>query len=775
MGIPGIGAWLDKNYPAAITPLEGGRKAAKTLQPEKQQSYVKSVEPLFQKVIQRKSKERGAFDKEAISGVSLDDIIKRLLAPQNHVYLAIDGPAPLAKLFLQRRRRMAAGKKQKAGRFDSRSFTPGTEFMIQLDEFLSFYSCRYLSTSTRNVPRLAITISGASVAGEGELKIIHHINTLPKATADTVAIVGSDGDILLQTLLSGSPNTHVINYDAGTVFSPTAMVQSLQKHFPDRDARKVARDWACLILLRGSDYLPKLPHTTLNNLWRQYGIFARKQPSEYLIIEEQSGNLKLNSNCLGTILGGENWRDEAVWQKMRAYEVEHRHRRFDDEDGYDMEEAEDEGTEEEDEDDEESGSEAMDVDDDLDSETSEDEDGEAADDIASADDVDAVIGDELLDSIDGSADIDEDDDEEIIVFEPTIRCIVSETNAHAAIRQTVATEVLQPSSITTSMGPSSDSSTFLYLSGILWILRMYQTGEPSTYSFNYPSNRGPTRVTVLKYLRAVEEGMEPTPVCPSVSLPGSDAMHPLVCAAMLLGNDGKHLFSAAYHTLIDACEEMEKKGMDYNYLTQLHSTLPVDQSYINQSVTYRNLPRRDEEDIPHYNKHWPKTPEGFNFEFRRVFVRELGGARGNGLIGEGGGVSRGGPNTQRGRGGGFRGRGGYGRGGPAPSYDATNAVPFTDNSRQSGHRTYNIQMESMDAQGNWRARRDRGAHVPPTRQAPHRNSDAKRDPYPQRLIYEGAWRGGARSNWRGRGGNGSVDSFSGVRGRGRGRGRGTSE
>ena len=55
--------------------------------------------------------------------------ILQLLQPQQNVIFATDGTAPLAKLILQRKRRLNISKQNANKDFSSVIFTPGTHFM----------------------------------------------------------------------------------------------------------------------------------------------------------------------------------------------------------------------------------------------------------------------------------------------------------------------------------------------------------------------------------------------------------------------------------------------------------------------------------------------------------------------------------------------------------------------------------------------------------------------------------------------------------------------
>ena len=152
------------------------------------------------------------------------DRIFNAVRPRKLLFMAIDGPAPRAKMNQQRSRRFkgakersvkdaetkllcaqlaAAGKPvpaedQEAG-FDSNVITPGTPFMDRLARWLQYYVQQRQST----VPAWAgvrVIFSDASVPGEGEHKIMEHIrrqHTTPNSE-------------LTPLTLNPSPNPHTL-------------------------------------------------------------------------------------------------------------------------------------------------------------------------------------------------------------------------------------------------------------------------------------------------------------------------------------------------------------------------------------------------------------------------------------------------------------------------------------------------------------------------------------------------------------------------------------
>lgn len=127
----------------------------------------------------------------------LDEIIA-VANPRKLVYLAVDGPAPRAKMNQQRGRRfrtaleteqkrsieealreryMSEGRDVPATKsqpMDSNVITPGTEFMAMLGRWLRHWAFVTVNDQTRVFP-FRVILSDASVPGEGEHKAMAYI------------------------------------------------------------------------------------------------------------------------------------------------------------------------------------------------------------------------------------------------------------------------------------------------------------------------------------------------------------------------------------------------------------------------------------------------------------------------------------------------------------------------------------------------------------------------------------------------------------------------
>ena len=245
--------------------------------------------------------------------------------------LALDGPAPLAKLLTQRQRRRRAGRREArksdddddddgaassgrraTPRLSSLSLTPGTDFMAFVAGAAQYYVCsRLASNRWRGV---AVELSGADVPGEGEVKCVGRLVSpwSPAATAPgaTHCLVGGDSDLLLMAAAAAAPGAvfvmvddprgrQGVDYGVGggggrgggrvgrggrgaararpRVFSVAALDSALARALgpaaPSTPAAAAAvrRDLALLAVATcGNDYLPPLRDVTLGAVWRAY-------------------------------------------------------------------------------------------------------------------------------------------------------------------------------------------------------------------------------------------------------------------------------------------------------------------------------------------------------------------------------------------------------------------------------------------------------------------------------------------------------------------------
>ena len=114
------------------------------------------------------------------------------------VYIAIDGPAPRAKMEQQRHRRLKSAKEKKI--WDTNAITPGTPFMNKLNTFLK-EKCKLLDVH--------YIISDSNEPGEGEHKIMNYMDKSINED-DTNAIYGLDADLIMLSMIRKHNNIFLL-------------------------------------------------------------------------------------------------------------------------------------------------------------------------------------------------------------------------------------------------------------------------------------------------------------------------------------------------------------------------------------------------------------------------------------------------------------------------------------------------------------------------------------------------------------------------------------
>lgn len=209
-----------------------------------------------------------------------------LLSPQNNVFIAFDGVAPIAKLEQQKNRRykswLEKDLREKMGintssKFDTVAITPGTEFMNKLNKAINK---RFAEPSKYSLKKLIVSTSDEP--GEGEHKLYKYIRDNTEEHKDyTTVIYGLDADLIMLTL------NHLHIADSMFLFRETPhFIKSLDKSLnPNSDylmdipkfatalsydlndnrkpetSQKLNRifDYILLCFFMGNDFLPHFP------------------------------------------------------------------------------------------------------------------------------------------------------------------------------------------------------------------------------------------------------------------------------------------------------------------------------------------------------------------------------------------------------------------------------------------------------------------------------------------------------------------------------------
>lgn len=273
MGITGFYDWIRKNYDSAIIKLNN-----------KNVSYV-----LFDHIYIDLNYLLHMFYNEK----TLDDKILKLedtilyicktYIPTKSVNLVCDGVAPLAKLLLQRERRLAEARKSDKIEFNSSSlnFTPGTTFIKTLDTKLNKLKNKLSKTYNINVNILT------KGSGEGEIKIKNIINqNIIDDPNSNHLLLTNDGDVLLiVTATEIYQNIYILIKD-----DLISINKIISLHTNKYGKTKYSQfDFAFLNLLNGNDYFSKLKYINTDKIWKSYKDKLYKYPD---------GLIKLNNNKL---------------------------------------------------------------------------------------------------------------------------------------------------------------------------------------------------------------------------------------------------------------------------------------------------------------------------------------------------------------------------------------------------------------------------------------------------------------------------------------------
>ena len=189
MGVPSFFRWIKERYPSCVTPA--GDQGCDNL-------YV-DMNGIIHPCFHPETGPQPTSFEEVYTLIlrRLDEIIA-VANPRKLVYLAVDGPAPRAKMNQQRGRRfrtaleteqkrsieealreryMSEGRDVPATKsqpMDSNVITPGTEFMAMLGRWLRHWAFVTVNDQTRVFP-FRVILSDASVPGEGEHKAMAYI------------------------------------------------------------------------------------------------------------------------------------------------------------------------------------------------------------------------------------------------------------------------------------------------------------------------------------------------------------------------------------------------------------------------------------------------------------------------------------------------------------------------------------------------------------------------------------------------------------------------
>eukprot|EP00099_Drosophila_melanogaster_P014639 NP_523408.2 pacman, isoform A [Drosophila melanogaster] len=243
-----------------------------------------------------------------------------LIKPQRLFFLSVDGVAPRAKMNQQRSRRFRTareaeqqeakaaqrGELREHERFDSNCITPGTEFMVRLQEGLRAFLKTKISTDPL-WQRCTVILSGQEAPGEGEHKImdyIRYMKTQPDYDPNTRhCLYGLDADLIILGLCTHELHFVVLREEVkfGRNVKRTSVEETrffllhlgllreyLELEFDalrtdehKLDIAQLIDDWVLMGFLVGNDFIPHLPclHISSNALPLLYRTYIGIYPT----------------------------------------------------------------------------------------------------------------------------------------------------------------------------------------------------------------------------------------------------------------------------------------------------------------------------------------------------------------------------------------------------------------------------------------------------------------------------------------------------------------
>ena len=141
------------------------------------------------------------------------DLLVQTIKPESTLFIAVDGPAPLAKCSQQRTRRFLASRDHVEGTFSTANISVGTPFMEKLHEHLkNFFAQRVKEDKTWSKPR--IIYSSHRTPGEGEHKFFTYIREQKKSGQlnenETHCVYSPDADLIFLSLQTGIKNMYIM-------------------------------------------------------------------------------------------------------------------------------------------------------------------------------------------------------------------------------------------------------------------------------------------------------------------------------------------------------------------------------------------------------------------------------------------------------------------------------------------------------------------------------------------------------------------------------------
>ena len=181
----------------------------------------------------KKDIEENNYSKDKIEELVLEEVIRmtqdlicNVTKPKKLTYIALDGPAPRAKMVQQRSRRYKAViekefmhdlknkfkmNESKESWDRSANISPGTEFMEKLSNRI--IKAMKDKTFQKHNSNMKIIFNNGNTPGEGEHKFLHllrNMRTMESKKNDKIYLYGRDADLIILAVCTHKTNIHII-------------------------------------------------------------------------------------------------------------------------------------------------------------------------------------------------------------------------------------------------------------------------------------------------------------------------------------------------------------------------------------------------------------------------------------------------------------------------------------------------------------------------------------------------------------------------------------
>lgn len=208
--------------------------------------------------------------------------------PTKNIIFASDGPAPMAKLLLQRSRRLDMSRKKINEETTSLNFTPGTIFMNELEENLKNLVKKIKVLYKTNV---ILMLDGPN---EAEIKVKNYIYKSLKEHNYTHCIVSNDADVIVLSMNLPKIHNIFVMHKTSQSIEFISLGILLDEHTNKFGcSRKPGHDFTVLNVMLGNDYIPKVNFIDFPKLWKSYDFVLKNNKSGLITDDGTVSNIFL--------------------------------------------------------------------------------------------------------------------------------------------------------------------------------------------------------------------------------------------------------------------------------------------------------------------------------------------------------------------------------------------------------------------------------------------------------------------------------------------------